>query len=157
MANKTNPSLQDLGHWRRKHLTASFTLFIQQCKHNEMQGHKFVIAQDYRQTVMSPVRDSSCMGADGLVAKTDHSFSIAMHKDLVLLPVHDSSCMGTGVMSIWGQPPPRVKQVDGGSEVAIARVCGHDAKLIPEDVRNSHICNAKKSQTCKGGLRRPLS
>ena len=56
------------------------------------------------------------------------------------LPVHDSSCMGAGVMPIGGEPPARVKQVDARAEVAIARVCRHDAKLFPEDVCYGHVC-----------------
>lgn len=56
------------------------------------------------------------------------------------MPVHDGSCMGAGVMPIWGEAPPRVKQVDAGPEVAIARVSCHDAKLFPEDVCYGHVC-----------------
>lgn len=62
------------------------------------------------------------------------------------LPIHDGSCMGAGVVPIWGEPPARVKQVDARSEVAIAWVCCHDAKLFPEDVGDGHVCmhtNAK--------------
>ena len=58
-------------------------------------------------------------------------------------PVHDPCCMGTHVMAIRGEPPARVEQVDGGSEVAVARIRSHDAKLIPEDVRNGHICHMR--------------
>lgn len=56
------------------------------------------------------------------------------------LPIHDGSCMGAGVMAIWGEAPPRVKEVDAGPEVAVARVCRHDPKLLPEDVRYRHVC-----------------
>ena len=51
--------------------------------------------------------------------------------------------MGAHVVAVRGEPPARVKQVDGGSEVAVARVRSHDAKLIPEDVRNGHICHMR--------------
>ena len=69
-------------------------------------------------------------------------------------PVHDPCCMGTHVMAIRGEPPARVKQVDGGSEVTVARVRSHDAKLIPKDVCYGHICHMRSKvlqskQTCR--------
>lgn len=66
------------------------------------------------------------------------------------LPVHDGSCMGAGVMAIWGQSPPRVKQVDAGPEVAIPWVCCHDPKLLPEDVRYRHVCKHASASVRRG-------
>ena len=66
------------------------------------------------------------------------------------LPVHDGSCMGTGVMPIWGQSPPRVKQVDAGPEVAISWVCCHDSKLLPEDVCYGHVCTYANATVRRG-------